>query len=71
MKCSPHLDAMNSKTSILFFRGRVLAEESDKEYLFGFETLVFPTSGILSMHNRLLTLHRERKTCNRIIWPLL
>ncbi len=42
----------------------------DKEYLFGFETLVFVTSGILSMHNQLVTLQRERKTWNHIIWPL-
>ncbi len=35
----------------------------DKEYLFGFETLVFATSGILSMQ-------RESKTWNRIMWPL-
>ncbi len=33
-----------------------------KEYLFGFETLVFATSGILSMHKQLVTLQRERKT---------
>ncbi len=33
-----------------------------KEYLFGFETLVFATLGILSMHNQLVTLQRERKT---------
>ncbi len=32
----------------------------DKEYLFGFETLVFATSGILSMHKQLVTLQRER-----------
>ncbi len=31
----------------------------DKEYLFGFETLVFATSGILSMYNQLVTLQRE------------
>ncbi len=30
----------------------------DKEYLFGFETLVFATSGILPMHNQLVTLQR-------------
>ncbi len=41
----------------------------DKEYVFGFETLVFATSGILSMHNQPVTLQRERKTWNRIIWP--
>ncbi len=34
----------------------------DKEYLFGFETLVFVTSGILSMNNHLVTLQRERNT---------
>ncbi len=42
----------------------------DKEYLFGFETLVFATSGILSLHNQLVTLQRESKTWSRIIWPL-
>jgi len=31
----------------------------DKEYLFGFEALVFVTSEILSMHNQLVTLQRE------------
>ncbi len=39
----------------------------DKEYLFAFETLVFATSGILSMHNQLVTLQRESKAWNRII----
>ncbi len=34
----------------------------DKEYLFNFETVVFATSGILSMHNQLVTLQRESKT---------
>ncbi len=33
----------------------------DKEYLFGFETLVFATSGILSMHNQLVTLKEKGK----------
>ncbi len=32
----------------------------DKEYLFGFETLVFAASGILSMHEQLVTPQRER-----------
>ncbi len=32
----------------------------DKEYLFGFETLVFATSRILPMHNQLVTLQREK-----------
>ncbi len=30
----------------------------NKEYLFGFETLVFATSGILSMNNQLVTFQR-------------
>ncbi len=38
-----------------------------KEYLFGFDTLVFVTSGVLSMHEQLVTLQRERKTLNCII----
>ncbi len=37
-----------------------------KEYIFGFETLVFATLGILSIHNQLVTLQRESKTWNRI-----
>ncbi len=41
-----------------------------KEYLFGFETLVFATLGILSVHEQLVTLQRQRKTWNHIIWPL-
>ncbi len=32
------------------FRGAWTSLNFDKEYLFGFETLVFATSGILSMH---------------------
>ncbi len=32
-----------------------------KEYLFGFETLVFGTLGISSMHGQHVTLQRERK----------
>ncbi len=31
----------------------------DKEYLFGFETLVFVTSGILSMHTGILSMHNQ------------
>ncbi len=38
----------------------------DKEYLFGIETLVFATSGILSMYNQLITLQRESKIWNYI-----
>ncbi len=52
------------------FRGAWSSLKFNKEYLFGFETLVFATSGILSMHKQLVTLQRERKTWNRIIWPL-
>ncbi len=33
-----------------------------KEFLFGFETLVFATLGIVSMHKQLVTLQRESKT---------
>ncbi len=44
------------------FRGAWENLNFDKEYLFCFETLVFATSGILSMHNQLVTLQRERKT---------
>ncbi len=43
------------------FRGVWQSLNFDKEYLFGFETLVFATSGILSMHNQLVTLQKERK----------
>ncbi len=41
------------------FRGAWSSLNLDKEYLFGFETLVFATSGILYMHNQLVTLRRE------------
>ncbi len=50
------------------FQGVWSSLNFDKEYLFGFETLVFSTSGILSMHKQLVTLQRERETWNRIIW---
>ncbi len=43
------------------FRGAWQSLNFDKEYLFGFETLVFATSGILSMHKQLVTPQRERK----------
>ncbi len=48
------------------FRGAWSSLTFDKEYLFGFEV----TSGILSMHEQLGTLQRERKTWNHIVWPL-
>ncbi len=35
------------------FRGVWQSLNFDKEYLFGFETLVFATSGFLSMNNQL------------------
>ncbi len=44
------------------FRGAWQSLNFYKEYLFGFETLVFATSGILSMHKQHVTLQRERKT---------
>ncbi len=42
-----------------------------KEYLFGFETLIFATLQMLYIHKQLVTIQRQRKTWNRIIWPLL
>ncbi len=33
----------------------------DKEYLFGFETLVFATSGILSLHNQLVNTPKRKQ----------
>ncbi len=42
------------------FRGTWQSLNFDKEYLFGFETLVFATSGIISKHNQRVTL-RVRK----------
>ncbi len=41
------------------FRGAWTNLNFDKEYLFGFETLVFVTSGIVSMRNQLVTPQRE------------
>ncbi len=43
------------------FRGAWTSLNFYKEYLFGFETLVFATLGILSIHEQLVTLQRERK----------
>ncbi len=71
MQISPHRDVdMWGRVWMSRFRGAWQNLNFDKEYLFGFETLVFATSGILSMHNQLVTLQRERKTWNRNIWPL-
>ncbi len=67
----PHRDVdMWGRVWTSRFRGAWQSLNFDKEYLFGFETLVFATSGILSMHNQLVTLQRESKTWNHIIWPL-
>ncbi len=43
------------------FRGTWQSLNFDKEYLFGFETFVFATSGIVSMYNQLLTLQEKDK----------
>ncbi len=40
------------------FRGAWSSLNFYKEYLFGFETLVFATSGISSMHKPIVTLQR-------------
>ncbi len=45
-------------------RGAWQSLNFDKEYLFGFETLVFATSGILSMHKQLVTLQEKGKLEN-------
>ncbi len=59
----PHHDVdMWGRVLMSRFREAWLSLNFDKEYLFGFETLVIVTSGILSMHNQLVTLQRERKT---------
>ncbi len=53
------------------FRGPWQSLNFDKEYLFGFETLISVTSGILSMHNQLETLQRESNTWNHHMTPLM
>ncbi len=59
MKISPNRDVdMWGRVYMSRFRGSWQSLNFDKEYLFGFETLVFATSGILSMHKQLLTLQR-------------
>ncbi len=66
----PHRDIdMWGRVWISCFRGRGTVLTLIKN-LFGFETLVFATLGILSMHEQLVTLQRERKTWNRIIGNL-
>ncbi len=68
-KSSHTLTDMRGHVWMSCFRRAWLSLNFYKEYLFGFETLVFATSGILSMHKQLVALQRERKTWNRI-WPL-
>ncbi len=53
------------------FSGAWMSLNFYKEYLFGFETLVFAASEILSMHKQLVTLRRESKTWNSIILTAL
>ncbi len=63
MQIFPHRDVDTwGCVSMSHFRGAWQNLNIDKKYLFGFETLVFATSGILSMHEQLVTLQRERKT---------
>ncbi len=57
----PHRDVdMWGRVWTSRFRGAWQSLNFDKEYLFGFEILVFATSGILSMHNQLVTLQQWR-----------
>ncbi len=58
----PHCDIDVGACLNEAFKGAWQSLNFDKEYLFVFETLVFATSGILSMHNQLVTLQRESKT---------
>ncbi len=67
MQIFPHRDVdMWGCVWMRCFRGTWKNLNFDKEYLFGFETLVFTTSGILSLHKQLVTLQRESTTWNRI-----
>ncbi len=63
MQIFPHRDVeMWGRVSTRCFRGPWQSLNFYKEYLFGFETLVFATSGILSIHKQLVTLQRGRET---------
>ncbi len=42
------------------FRGAWQSLNFDKEYLFGFETLVFATAGILSRNNQIVILQKRK-----------
>ncbi len=62
MQIFPHHDVdMWGRVWMSRFRGTWQSLNFYKEYLFGFETLVFATSGILSMHNQLVTLQEKGK----------
>ncbi len=67
---SPHHDVdMWGRVSMSRFRGRSRILTLINNIYF-FETLVFATSGILSINKQLVTLHRESKAWNRIKWPI-
>ncbi len=67
----PHSDVdMWGRVKMSRFRKVWQSLNSYKEYLFGFETLVFATLHRLYMHKQRLTVQRQRKTWNRIIRPL-
>ncbi len=67
----PHSDVdMWGRDKIIRFRKVWQSLNSYKEYLFGFETLVFATLHRLYMHKQLVTVQRQRKTWNRITRPL-
>ncbi len=73
MQISPHRDVDmwgGGGVWMSHFRGAWQSLNFYKEYLFGFETLIFATLQILYMHKQLVTLQRQSKTWNRIIWPL-
>ncbi len=56
MQIFPHRDVdMWGRVWMRRFRRAWSSLNFYKEYIFGFETLVFATSGILSMHKLLLT----------------
>ncbi len=62
MQIFPHHDVdMWGRVWMSRFRWAWSSLNFYKEYLFGFETLVFATSGIVSMHNQLVTLKEKAK----------
>ncbi len=52
------------------FRGAWQNLNFDKEYLFGFETLVFATSGVLSVQEQLVTPMRKENLKLHHMTPL-